>query len=81
MRTLPETITRTRDGRTEKFKGYVYHNHGSTWTGWIQQLGGGGSWKFISRAGYETKESAERYVMRWLDKLKAKDEAKPLPPR
>lgn len=68
-------ITRTKDGRTERFKGYVYRNHGSTWTGRIQQMSTGGSWKFISRAGYETKEAAQGYVDRWLVKLQNQDDA------
>lgn len=70
-------ITRTINGRVERYKAFAYRNHGSTWTGWVQQYSGGGSWKFISRAGYETQEAAEAYAFRWLDKLKAKDEAPP----
>lgn len=65
-----KTITRMKNGRLETYKGYVYRNHGGSWTGWINLVFCGGCWKFTSRSGYETKEKAEAYVSRWLDKLK-----------
>ncbi len=54
------------------YTGHAYHNNGSTWTGRITASNGKGSFKFISRSGYETKEKAQRYVDKWLEKLAKK---------
>lgn len=71
------TITRIKNGREETYTGYAYPNNGSTWTGRINQVSKGGRWKFISRAGYGSREKAEAYVVRWLEKLKASGDAAP----
>ena len=54
------------------YTGHVYRNHGSTWTGWIKASTKNAYFKFISRAGYESKEAAQGYVDRWLAKLAVK---------
>lgn len=55
------------------YTGHVYRNHGSTWTGWIKASTCTSYFKFISRAGYESREAAQGYVDRWLEKLAKKD--------